>query len=209
LAWPNRKASFSGHSSGKPSIQPSGLRDRRDCCIRFHGPGEGDKKDRRFVDTDLGDGVAAQVARCLVGARQFHLGHSNKEVQSSDPQERGREPHHQRNADRKGIPWVRVGRRDNAYSLVHGRVHQHGEQQASIRVGVEPRDGDGKRDHLQVPDRERLTVLVSSLKKKDGQMPAGPDQPEQYARARESEATRQTGKSIAAPSDLFPLPEPV
>ena len=71
-------------------------------------------------------------------------------------------------------------------------------------MGVEPRDGDGKRDHLDGPDRERLAVLVGSPKKKDGQMPAGPDQPEQYACAGESEAPRQTGKSIAAPSDLFP-----
>jgi len=33
--------------------------------MRFHGPGEGDKKDRRFGETGLGDGgIAAQVARC-------------------------------------------------------------------------------------------------------------------------------------------------
>jgi hypothetical protein len=125
-------------------------------------------QDRRFGETDLGGGVGAQAGPCLVGPRQFHPGHPNKEVKSSDPQERGRKPHHQRYAERKGIPWVRVGRRDNAYSLVHSRVHQHGQQQASIRAGVEARDGDGKRDHVEGPDRERLAILVSSWKEKDG-----------------------------------------
>jgi len=73
----------------------------------------------------------------------------------------------------------------------------------SLVWAIEPGDGDGQRGHSERPDRERLPVHVDSRNKEEGQMPAGPDQPEQYARPRESEAGRQTGKGIAAPSVLF------
>ena len=60
------------------------------------------KSNMAIREPDLIEGSrAGQFGRRLVAARQVHGWHPNQEVQSGNPQERGREPHHQGNIERK------------------------------------------------------------------------------------------------------------
>src|SRR6058998_1572306 len=131
------------------------------------------------------------------------MSHGCQEVASANPQQRDRDPGDKGRAQAKRAVGTWQGRWDDVLGVVHCRVQQHDEQQAPVGARIEPRHGDGQRGHLQHVHEERLSKGVGLGNEELRQVPAGPEEPEQNARAREAEARGQAGERIAAPADLL------
>ena len=84
----------------------------------------------RTLEADLGNcDVAAQVTRCGSGSGQFPLRHPNQEVHRSDPQGADSKPSDELCVQRKYIVRIHDRGRHKMRNVIHGRVHQHREQQ--------------------------------------------------------------------------------
>jgi hypothetical protein len=96
---------------------------------------------------------------------------------------------------------------DNVLRVVDRRMQQHGQEQAAVGASVQPSKRHGHRGHLQHKYRKGLPIGIAVANEKLRQMPYAPDEPEQYTRASQSETVSQSGKGIAAPTDLLSGPE--